>query len=334
MEKRNRRWLKIGFFVLLISIVIFRYRSYLVEGFREIAMIPMAQKVGIFLASTGYMLVEGKIIVRLAKVFRMNIKWKTGVRCAYYCNFARTVTVGGGAGAAEIYYLNNEGMEPAHAFVVSLIQYLCQKVAVTFLGAMSLLFFFQNVDTSIGKYRTYLACGIGLAVVLVALILSVSLSKKIAGILFGFLDWIGERKRNWKCRTETWKKQVIFGQDGVKAILQDKGGLAEIFILSLIKYFCWFSIPYLLYKERGVLLLFSSISMMAIATVMASVIPVPGGYGALEFMQMMLFEPIIGKGRTVSMVILYRVATTFIPTIIGGVAAFFNKRKNHGEYPK
>ena len=61
---------------------------------------------------------------------------------------------------------------------------------------------------------------------------------------------------------------------------------------------------------------------------MASVIPVPGGYGALEFMQMLLFEPMLGKGRTVSMVILYRVVTTIIPAIIGGLVVAQYKRKS------
>lgn len=140
MKKINKKWLRVGIFWLLLGISLFRFRNYLWEGFREIAMISVSGKSGIFLASVGYTLMEGKCVSRLAKAFHTNIKWRTGVCCAYYCSFVRVVTFGGGAGAAEIYYLSNEGMEPAHAFDASLIRYLCQKVAVTFAGVVSHFF--------------------------------------------------------------------------------------------------------------------------------------------------------------------------------------------------
>lgn len=73
-----------------------------------------------------------------------------------------------------------------------------------------------------------------------------------------------------------------------------------------------------------------SAGLMAVATVMASVIPVPGGYGALEFMQLLLFGSVLGRARAVSMVILYRVVTTILPAFIGGgVAAFYKRRILH-----
>lgn len=334
MKKGNKKWLKIGIFACLLGIVILRYHSYLLEGLREIAGISMAKKAGIFLASAGYMLAEGRIIERMAKVFHINIRWRTGVGCAYYCSFARIATFGGGAGAAEIYYLSNEGMEPAHALDVSLIQYLCQKVSVTLAGVLSLLVFFQDAEASIGEYRKYLVYGVALAVLVVLGILLALLSKRAAGLLFRLFDWAGEKKENWKSKTEAWKDQVRFSQDGVKVILQEKGRLAEILGWNMVKYFCWFCIPYILYQDSGALSLFSSAGMMAIATVMASVIPVPAGYGALEFMQLMLFEPALGSGRAVSLMILYRAATTFLPALIGAAAAFVHKRKKKDAFQK
>lgn len=75
---------------------------------------------------------------------------------------------------------------------------------------------------------------------------------------------------------------------------------------------------------------YTSVGLMAIATVMASVIPVPGGYGALEFMQLLLFVPILGRAKAVSLVILYRVVTTILPAFIGGGVAAFSKRRDEG----
>lgn len=330
VKKRNSQWLKIGIVILLLGILVFRYHNYLLEGIREIARIPLSEKTGIILASAGYMLAEGQIISRLAKIFHADVQWKKGIGCAYYCSFVRVATFGGGAGAAEIYYLSEEGMEPAHGLDVSLIQYLCQKVVATCGGAAGLLICFGAVEASAGKYRIYLVYGVMLAIIVIAAILAVLLSPKIAGLLFKLLDWLGEKKRNWKSRTEAWKDQVAAGQQGVKTVFHEKGKLAEIVLLNILKYICWFSIPYILYGGSGDISLTMSIGLMAVATVMATVIPAPAGYGSLEFMQLVLFEPLLGKSRTVSLMILYRAATTFIPAIAGGAVVCLDKRKKKG----
>ncbi len=330
VNKRNSQRTKWAVFLLLLAAAILRFRNRLIEGFHEIAGIPAPDKLGILMAATGYMLVEGKIIERLSKIFHADIKWKTGIGCAYYCSFARMATFGGGAGAAEIYYLSREGMELAHALDISLIQYLCQKVAVTCAGVVSLLFLFPEIEASIDKYGKYLVGGISLAAAVTAAILLVMLSQRVAGLLFRFLDWVGKKKEDGKSRTEAWKEQILSGRAGIRTMLQQKGRLAEIFAWNIVKYFCWYSIPYILYKDTGVISLFTSIGRMAIATVMASVIPAPGGYGSLEFMQLLLFGPVLGESRAISMMLLYRAAATFIPAIIGGVVVFLYERKNDG----
>lgn len=328
VKSRNKKWLKAGLILLLLGIAVFRFRDYLWEGFREIARISVRGKMGIILASTGYMLMEGMSVSRLSKAFHANIKWRTGVGCAYYCGFVRVMTFGGGAGAAEIYYLSKEGMEPAHAFDTSLIQYLCQKVTVTVLGAGSLILLLKRVEDVIGTYKKYFVYGVTLAVAVITAIMLVLLSRRIADLLCKGLDWIGEKKENWRDKTDHWKKQVMLAQEGVKAMLKEKGILAEMFVWNTLKYFCWFSVPFFLYGEGDMGFWYTSAGLMAIATVMASVIPAPGGYGALEFMQILLFGPVFGRAKTVSMVILYRVATTILPAFIGGGVAAFCKRKD------
>lgn len=326
VKKLSKKRVEAAIVLLLLGIVLFRLRDYLWEGVREIAEIPTSGKIGIFLASTGYMVMEGKAVSRLAEAFHMRMRVRNGVACAYYCGFARVATFGGGAGVAEIYYLSGTGLEPAYAFDISLIQYLCQKVAATLAGAVSLVLLFPSVEDAVGDYNIYFVCGVGIAVAIIAAILLVLLSQKTAELLFRAFDWIAGKKEAWAEKTDTWKEQVTLAQKSVRAMLHKKGRLAEIFGWSIAKYLFWFSIPFLLYGEGDPAFLFQSVGMMAIATAMASVIPVPGGYGALEFMQIILFRPLLGRARTVSMVILYRVAATILPAFIGGVVAILRRR--------
>lgn len=330
VKKINKKWLKAGIVLVLLAVAVFRLREHLWDGLREITRIPVYGKIGILLASTGYMLAEGESISRLSRAFPVKIRWRTGVGCAYYCSFVRVITFGGGAGAAEIYYLSGEGMEPAHALDATLIQYLCQRVTATVLGTASLLLLFPKIEGAVGRYTGYFAAGVGVAVVVVAAILLVLLSRRTAGLLFKGLDWAGEKKPDWKPKTEQWKRQVALAQEGVKSMAREKEILAEMFLWNALKYVCWFSIPFLLYGDGKGSFWCTSVGLMAVATVLASVIPVPGGYGALEFVQLLLFEPVLGKVRTVSMVILYRMATTILPAAAGGGVAAFHKRKKSG----
>lgn len=324
--KKNKQWLKTSIFLLLLLLIAYKFRDYLMEGFREIGKVNTGKKVGVLAASTGYMFAEGAIISQLAKVFHTNITWRNGIACAYYCSFFRGITVGSGAGVAQIYYLSKNGMKPAYATDISVIQYLIQKITLTFLGSMSLLLFFQRVEEYVGNYRNYIGYAIGAAVFLIAAFLLLLLSDKIASLVFQLLDWIGQKRESWKNPLEEVKEQISFGRDGGKIILQSKRKLTEVFLLNGMKYFCWFSIPFVLYGDESALALLESEILSAITTVMSSVVPVPGGYGSLEFMQILLFKPILGKNRVMSFVILYRIATTLFPMFVGGFISLLSGR--------
>lgn len=330
-ETGKKHWKKNVVFLLLLSGVIWGFREQVAEGFREIELIAASKKAGIFAVSVGYMTAEGRIIYELAKAFDADISWKKGIACGYYCFFFRTVTVGSGGGAAEIFYLNRSGMEPACAANVSVLQYLCQRITLTLLGCVGAVLFYQDIGVYVVSYKRYIVYVIGITVFITIAILLLLLSSKTEQALLGISRWAGKKNTEWREWLDQFRMQFISGQEGVKLFLRDRKKLMEAGLLNIVKYCCWFSVPYILYGETAGLSLQISIMLMAIATILAMVIPVPGGYGALEFMQILLFEPILGRSKAISLVILYRTATTLFPAFVGGALAIFNRQSSKAE---
>ena len=105
-------------------------------------------------------------------------------------------------------------------------------------------------------------------------------------------------------------------QDGAKKLYHKKHCLALAFVLNLAKYFCWFLTPYVLYGDEERLTL-----LVALATMVAGVIPTPSGYGSLDAMIILLFYPLLGEAKAVSLVILYRVVVSLFPFLMGMLVA-------------
>ncbi len=314
----GRKWLKKVIVCLLLIILAVVFRKDIAEGIQEIKKVSFPKIAGILGVSIGYMLIEGYIIYQMAKGYFLNITIYAGIECAYYCGFIRLISFGSGAGIGEIYYLSKLGMQSAHATGMSMIQYLLQKIAIGIMGGLSFILCFQFVDSFIGKYKVYLLLAFIITVLIGSAILILAFSKELAEIIFRFLDWAGKYDR-WTEQTKKAKEQITMLQSGTKELVQNKGRLIKVLLLNFCKYLCWFLIPYILYGDSTELSLGLSIILMALAIMMAGVIPTPSGYGALDFCLLILFQSIIGTARVVSMAILYRIATTIIPALIGGI---------------
>lgn len=307
------------------------FREQVAEGFREIELIAASKKAAILAVSVGYMAAEGRIIYELAKAFDADISWKKGIVCGYYCTFFRTVTLGSGGGAAEIFYLNRCGMEPVGAANVSMLQYLCQRIALTLLGCVGVVLRYQDIGVYVVSYKKYIIYVIGITVFITIAILLLLLSSKTEQALLGISKWAGKKNVKWQEWLYSFRTQFISGQKGVKLFLRDRRCLVRAGLLNIVKYCCWFSVPYILYGETAGFNLQVSVMLMAIATILAMVIPAPGGYGALEFMQILLFEPILGRSKVTSLIILYRTATTLFPAFVGGALVIFNRTSGKAE---
>ena len=63
------------------------------------------------------------------------------------------------------------------------------------------------------------------------------------------------------------------------------------------------------------------LKLLALATMLAGVIPTPSGYGSMDAMIVLLFHPLLERAKLVSLVIVYRVVVSLFPFLVGAAVA-------------
>lgn len=321
MTAKKRKWWKVAVVILIAVILVVFFRDSFAEGLREILKVPAKTVVFLLCLSMGYFLAEGGVITILARSYTNTVSYRNGVACALYCSFFRLITFGSGSGIAEVYYLNRQGMKAAEATGMSLVQYLIQKITICLMGAVSFFFCFRYVSQYIGDYQGYIALAVLITMVIGAGILMITVFEKGKDLLFHYLSKATAGKESWNDKVKKAEGQADILQDGAKKLYHKKHCLALAFVLNLAKYFCWFLTPYVLYGDEERLTLLVSLVLMALATMVAGVIPTPSGYGSLDAMIILLFYPLLGEAKAVSLVILYRVVVSLFPFLMGMLVA-------------
>lgn len=104
--------------------------------------------------------------------------------------------------------------------------------------------------------------------------------------------------------------------------------------LFLIKTFIWGSVPYVIYilishNSFNIEQFFYSFILSQLLYYVASIVPIPGASGAIELSFIAVYSNIISESYLVSVVLLWRVITYFIPIIVGFISFILviNKKK-------
>lgn len=315
--------------IFLVGILLLFYCAYqdsLIDGIQEISHISAGTICALLGASTGYMLLEGLIVWLTAGADSPTINIIDGICCAFHCSFVRLLTFGSGGGVGEVWFLGKKGIDPAKATGMSMLQYLIQKAAVALLGIAAYILYFLRQDNSNSYYTPYIlfaafiTVGIGTALALILF------SQTFRTVLLRLLHMICSQFPCLQKKEQLFHRQVENLQLGSRLLARKHWRIVGILILNFGKYFCWFSTPYILYGSGEEISPGISISLMALATMLAGAIPAPGGYGSIEFMLLLLFSPILSKGQVLSLSILYRFVTSFFPFFTGAVLAAIRNR--------
>lgn len=97
-------------------------------------------------------------------------------------------------------------------------------------------------------------------------------------------------------------------EEATRDLLRDGRLIFTAVLKNLLKFACWYSIPYLVLRAECDLTLFQGMAVMSLTAMLAAVIPSPAGIGSTEFVFTLLFSVLIGTGLAGSTSLLYRFA--------------------------
>lgn len=309
---------RIAFVLVLIAIIVYTFRDSAGPILAELKETSLWVIFIISVLAVIYELVEGWITYSFARKYNPTFTYRMGVESAFYCSFYRVATLGSGAGVAAVYYFNEKGIEVSKGTGMYMVEYVLHKVGIAIFSAIFFLLSFGFMSRHYGEYTWMLISGYGITIVIAVILLLFGCSKRFHSLLLLLVDKLN-RKGRFDEQRALLQEQCVILEDASSKLLHEKRFVLGILGKNLLKFAFWYSIPYFVLMDTGVVTLPQAMAVTSLSVMLAAVIPSPAGIGSTEFVLAMLFEILVGAGAAGSATLLYRFATFVLPFVIGAV---------------
>lgn len=251
------------------------------------------------------------------------------VRLLYLGIFGNVATLAAGTLPLQSHYLHKRGMMAGAGIGTILLEYVFHKTTVLLYAGGMLLIGGHWLHLSGSGYAGYLAAGYVIATLIIVFLVLLCTSSHVQK----FLRWLVGRfpeKGVWAVRKPVWNRHLEALTERSHEVLQNKKACAQCFLLTVLKLFVLYSIPYACFRLLDVSILSYGASHLitALMLLLTGAIPNIGGMGPTEAAFLFLFSPYVGRASALSALILYRIATYFVPFLLS-MAVFFHYQKHN-----
>lgn len=307
--------------LVLLGIALYFYRNSLQEILQGIQALSARQLLVSCLIATVFFLTEGYIVYYMAHPIEATYSWTKGIRVAYLCEFYRILTLGSGSGFAAIYYLQKDGVAYAKGTGITMIQFVFKKIAVMLLGVTGFIYLLEQPLTGevLGGYREAMVTGCVITMLIAVCMTVITLSEKVKDWLLAAIDWAQKKYPEYNVQMQKWRENLILLNDTGRDLLTHKKRFLMLLVLNLFKLAVIDTIPAYILYGMGQLTIMQSTMLMAVAYMLAGVIPAPSGIGSLEFVFLLFFNCFAQENNTVPSILVFRFATWIVPFVIGAI---------------
>ncbi len=327
ISKQMKMALKIAFVLVLVGIIVYTFRDSAGPILAELKQTSLSMILIISVLAVAYELVEGWITRSFARKYNPAFTYGMGVESAFYASFYRVATLGSGAGVAAVYYFNEKGIEVSKGTGMYMVEYVLHKVSIAIFSGIFFLISYGFMMENYGEYAWMLIGGYVVTMLVAVVLLLFCCSKKFHKLILWLLDKVN-RKGKLDEQAAFLREQCVILEEAASNLLVEKKFVLGIVAKNLLKFVFWYSIPYFVLMETGMITLPQALAVTSLAVMLAAVIPSPAGIGSSEFVLAMLFEVLVGTAAAGSATLLYRFATFVLPFVIGAVIVVLHKRLN------
>ncbi len=282
--------------------------------------------VGIILCSILYNCFDGVAVAKLIQSYEPKFPWYEGILCSFYYSFFRVVSFGSGTAPAGIYYVRGKGIPSTIGLGIFTINYTIQRIAVCLYFIFSFIYNYPLMNRYFMRYKASMIGGVLLAVLVIAVLITAAICGSLHGAVFNLMKKLVRSNRQMN-KVMQWKEKAAIVREEAYRLLSNKGLLIEVLILNMLKLSAWFMIPGILFYEQGTFAFPFLVGTASMMTALAGVIPAPGGVGALEFIFLTLYTPLVGAVAAASGMLLYRASTYILPFILGALVVIKNAKR-------
>ncbi len=283
-----------------------------------------------------YHLVEAWITLSLARIYNPELRYYQAIYCAFYASFYRLSTLGTGSGIAAIVYLGGHGLEYSEATGMYMFQYTLHKVSIAMFSGIFFLINWSAMVADYRRYGVYLILAYILTVVIAVFFVMLIVFPPFHKVVLWLLE-----KFNFRHRLDNIIERVTKELKIMEETAPDLLKNVRIIVITILKNFLklcfWYSIPFLVLFQDGLVSLRMSLGVTSLAVTTAAVIPTPAGIGSSELIMSGLYSVLIEVENAAAVTLLYRIATFIMPFAIGALLiliAHIVKRARKSQQPE
>ena len=307
----------IGFTSLMFLLIYLFFKDTYVEIALQLKSAALGGILLIALLGITYAIFDGILVALFAKKYRSTYTYKEGILSVWYATFYKGITFGTGTKVAQMYMLNEQGIPLGISGGFLTLNYALHKLCVLLYMSLTILGWQQHLADS---YTGYIYLGYGLNLVIIGSLVLACTWKRFHQIIL----WVFRKGLEAINKVELYEVIETFLADLEKesrTFFKAKGRLIVCIILNLVKLSCWYMIPYVAYlsvtREIPPIDFWEGMALTSVMNLLVGVIPAPVGMGSSELVYLMLFSGLFGKLTTDSTMLLYRMASYYLPFLIG-----------------
>lgn len=276
-----------------------------------------------------YILLDGWVLhYMIVKNHERCTLWQA-VRLAYMVVFFNVTTFAAGTKPAQIYDLYQESqIKPGKSFGILTMEYVSHKLTIVLYAAVMLCFFHTVLFQIPGLEKNYLLAGFGISFAVLTFLTMFCINQKFAPWLLACSEHIKKESIKEKIRAGLAQMEE-FSKVG-RVVIKDKKEWIGLIFRNAVKMTCLYILPAIaIFAVTGKMLplsLFECLAFSSIMQLLIGVIPSSGGMGSTELLFLMLFGSMTGKSVCGAAMILYRIATYYLPFLISIPLLFLGKR--------
>ena len=219
-------------------------------------------------------------------------------------------------------------IKPGKSFGILTMEYVSHKLTIVLYAAVMLCFFHTVLFQVSGLEKNYLLTGFGVSFAILLFLTMFCINQKFAPWLLRCSDHIKKEKIKEKAKAGIAQMED-FSRVG-SVVIKDKQQWIGLIFRNAVKITCLYALPAVaIFAVTGERLPLSVLECLAFSSVMQlliGVIPSSGGTGSTELVFLMLFGSMTEKSVCGAAMILYRMATYYLPFLISIPLLFFGKR--------
>ena len=326
---RKKALASVCILLVLTGVLVLLFRDNWAEISAALAELSPWQVAAVLALGITYPLLEGAASWLIVRSRLPGFSLRHGVDNAWMGTFGNVICLGAGAVPMQTYYLHLCGLPLGPGVGLMTLQYVFHKTTVLLYATVLLLWHRSWLAAHTAGVLHYLPAAYAVvAGVIVGLVLLCAspLVQQLARWALGKLP----QSEPWQARRERWQTQLDTLSAESRHLLAEKRRCLALLAIHGVKLFFLFSIPYLCirFMELPCSLTFGQVQLLgALMFFLSNALPNVAGMGSIETAFLLVFGCFFSRAQTMSILMLYRIASYYWVTAASAVGFFGAQRR-------